>query len=109
LAAVLIAPGARPALAEGGHKQTRTISAKLVYSVDAAPAVHAHLLSKLSGRIFVGLRIRTDVNDGQAFLWYGGLNERIPQPTTLLPMYWGIPYRFRPKLEGAKSISTNNI
>jgi hypothetical protein len=74
LAAMLFAPGARTAAAQG-HKEARAIPAKLVESAaEAAPAVHEHPVSKLAGRYFIDFRARTAASYGHAFVWYGRLN-----------------------------------
>jgi hypothetical protein len=75
LAAMLLAPGARTAAAQGEHKEARAIPAKLVESpAETAPAVHEHPVSKLAGRYFVDFRARTAASYGHAFVWYGRLN-----------------------------------
>jgi hypothetical protein len=75
LAAMLLAPGARTAAAQGDHKEARAIPAKLVDSAaETAPAVHEHPVSKLAGRYFVDFRARTAASYGHAFVWYGRLN-----------------------------------
>ena len=75
LAAMLIAPGAQTALAQGDHKEAHAIPAKLVESAtDSGPVIHPHPVSKLAGRYFVDFRARTAASYGHAFLWYGRLN-----------------------------------
>lgn len=63
------------ALAQGGHKEARTVPARLVEPADSAPPV-AHPVSKLAGRYFVDFRSRTAASYGHAFLWYGRLNAQ---------------------------------
>jgi hypothetical protein len=77
LVAMLFAPGARTAAAQGDHKEARATPAKLVESAaEAAPAIHEHPVSKLAGRYFVDFRARTAASYGHAFVWYGRLNGR---------------------------------
>jgi hypothetical protein len=75
LAAILFAPGARTAAAQGDHKEAHAIPAKLIESAaESSPAVHEHPVSKLAGRYFVDFRSRTAASYGHAFVWYGRLN-----------------------------------
>jgi hypothetical protein len=77
VAAVLIAPTARMALAQDDHKEARAVPARHTESTTvSAPAALRRPNSKLAGRYFVDFRARTAASYGHAFLWYGRLNER---------------------------------
>jgi hypothetical protein len=71
-AAMLAAPAARTASAQGEHKEARAIPARLLYP--AVSAVRSPPVSRLAGRYFVDFRSRTAASYGHAFVWYGRLN-----------------------------------
>lgn len=76
VAAMLIGPASRIALAQGDHKEAHAIPARLVEpATDPTPAAQPRSTSKLAGRYFVDFRARTAASYGHAFLWYGRLNE----------------------------------
>jgi hypothetical protein len=77
VAAMLIGPTSRMALAQDDHKEAHAVPAKLVESAtDSTPAAQPRSISRLAGRYFVDFRARTAASYGHAFLWYGRLNER---------------------------------
>lgn len=77
VAAMLVGPTPRIALAQDEHKEARAVQARLVESAtDQALAAQPRAMSRLAGRYFVDFRARTAASYGHAFLWYGRLNER---------------------------------
>jgi hypothetical protein len=77
VAAMLVAPSPRMALAQNDHREARAVPAKLVEgTTESAPSAAPRPGSKLAGRYFVDFRARTAASYGHAFLWYGRLNER---------------------------------